>query len=179
MPIPLMQTEEAPERRVALRLVSDAAPAARPYLYPRALAHFVDFCVVDGLSLYFAKVFSVLLVSLHSTAIAGSGRVAGPLFREAFAYSNAQLFAASLTAISVLYFVALPYATGRTLGLGLLGLRIRAGDSQPPSVRQLAWRLLGCLLTYATFGALCVVGFRKHDGRFLQDLLSGTRVSKD
>jgi uncharacterized RDD family membrane protein YckC len=148
-------------------------------LYPRAVAHFVDVCVVQGFSVYGAKFFSVAILSLYAGEISGTGRGAGAVFRDAFSYSSAQLLAASCAALSVLYFIGLPLLMGRTLGQGLMGLRIVSDGGQPLTLRQLCLRMVGCVLSYASGGILCLVGLRQRDGRFLHDVISDTRVVKD
>lgn len=178
MPIPLLQPEASPERS-HLRL-ADPAPALRgSLLYPRAIAHFVDMCVVAGFSLWSAKIFSVLLLSAHGRAIASTGKMAGSVFREAFSQSHVQLFAASFAALSVVYFVGLPLVWSRTPGQGLLGLRVTSDDGNPLTASRLAFRMGGCALAWGTAGFLCVLGLRKRDGRFFHDMLSGTRVTRD
>lgn len=185
MPIPeLQQQEDQPaERRAALRLVDTRialAEAARaPLTYPRAFAHFLDLCLVQGFSLYSAKLFSVLILSFHAGAISEAGKVAAPVFRQAFAWSSGQLLAASFAALAVAYFVGLPLVAGRTLGMGLLGLRIVSDDGAALSVRQLALRLGGCAMGYASAGLVCILGLRQNEGRFLQDRLSGSRVVRN
>jgi hypothetical protein len=179
MPIPFSPIGESREPR-PLQLVPNVGNSPEPAapFYPRALAHFVDYCVVHGTSLYSAKFFSVLLLSFHARAFDRTDRFAGAIFREAFESSSAQLLAASFASIALLYFVALPLVTGRTLGLGLLGLRIRDASGGMPSWRQLAYRLLGCLVGYATFGAVCLIGLRHRDGKFLQDSWSETSITR-
>lgn len=183
MPIPALQQEEQPARPL-LRLVSSypgVMPAQKSFLlFPRIFAHAVDACVLGGFSLYCAKIFSVLLISLHGSAINSTGKVAASVFRHAFAYSSTQLFAASFAALSVLYFVGLPLIfAGRTPGQALLGLRTVSDDGfAPPTLRQLALRLGGIAFTYAALGLPCAIGLRKRDGRFLHDTVSGSRVIK-
>jgi hypothetical protein len=178
MPLPLTPLEDLPPART-LRLAAETGESRGFLAYPRAIAHFFDFCLVQGASLYSAKLFSVIFVSFHARAIADTGREALPLLREAYDFSSAQLFAASFAAFAVIYFIGFPLAIGRTPGLGLVGLRIRGDQGAPLTLRQLALRMIGCGFTYASFGALCVVGLRKRDGRFLQDLISGTRIVRE
>lgn len=179
MPIPLLQTEEEAERRRSeLCLVPATAVSVRAApLHARAVAHFVDICIVQGFSLYGSKLASLVLVSLHARAAGGSAGPAAPLLKAAFAYSSAQMLAAAFASLSVLYFIALPLASGRTFGMALLGLRIRSDEGAGLTVRQLAFRLGGCALAYATGGLLCLVGLRQQDGRFFHDVLSGSRVA--
>ena len=73
----------------------------------------------------------------------------------------------------------MPLAMGRTLGLGLLGLRIVSDNGENPSMRQLALRLSGCAMGYASAGLACIFGLRRNDGRFLQDQLSRSRVVRN
>ncbi len=181
MPIPTIFTDEKPtEKQVTLRLVGPlAVPQANFLLYPRALAHFVDVCIVQGFSLYSAKFFTVILLGFHAGAITASGKSAGPAFRHIFTYASTELFAASFAALAIVYFVALPMVMGRTLGLGLFGMRIAGTSGENPDMRQLVLRLLGCALNYASFGLLCLGGLRKRSGVFLHDELSGSRVVMD
>lgn len=180
MPIPLLQPEDLPSPdRSYLRLAEPAGVPRGSLLYPRAVAHLVDMCVVSGFSLWSAKIFSVLLLSAHGRAIASTGKMAGSVFREAFAYSNLQLFAASFATLSVIYFVGLPLIWARTPGQGLLGLRVQSDDGNPLTASRLAFRMGGCALAWGTGGVLCVFGLRKRDGRFFHDMVSGTRVTRD
>jgi uncharacterized RDD family membrane protein YckC len=182
MPIPALPHEElSGEARGHLRLVeSPGAAAARPaFFYARFVAHVVDVCVLGGFSVYLAKISSIFLISLHGAAISSSGKAAAVVFRQAFDYSSAQLFSSSFAALSLLYFVGLPMVFGRTPGQGILGLRIWEEAGEKPSLRALILRLFGVTLTYASGGLLCLVGLRQRDGRFLQDILSRSRVAKD
>lgn len=180
MPIPLLQPEEhLSAERSHLRLAEPAPVTRGSLLYPRAIAHLVDMCVVAGFSLWSAKLFSVLLLSAHGRAIASTGKMAGSVFREAFAHSHVQLFAASFAAISVIYFIGLPLVWARTPGQGLLGLRIQSDDGSSLSASRLAFRMAGCAMAWGTAGFLCVLGLRKRDGRFFHDMLSGTRVTRE
>jgi uncharacterized RDD family membrane protein YckC len=176
--IPLESSESAPRGALQLVRSPQAAPRAR-YVYARALAHFVDLLVVEGMSLYVAKFFSLVFVAMHGRAISGSGRHAIPLFHEAYDYSSAQLLAASFAAIALLYFVGFPLVAGRTPGLGLLGLRIHAENGQAITLRQLSLRMLGCGFAYATFGLAVIAGYRRRDGKFLQDSMSETSVVRE
>lgn len=180
MPIPVYQPEEISGQARAELHLAEAAPAARgSLLYPRAIAHFLDLCVVGGFSLWSAKVFSVLMLSLHGAAINSTGKMAGAVFREAFAYSSGQLFAASFAALSLAYFIGLPLVWHRTPGQALLGLRLHSDDGKALSASRLAFRMGGCALAWGTGGLLCVLGLRKRDGRFFHDMLSGTRVTRE
>jgi hypothetical protein len=178
MPIPALPQEGVQaEVRGHLRLVGDTGlAAARPSPpYSRLIAHVVDGCVLTGFSLYSAKVSSILLISFYGGAINATEKAAAGVFRHAFDYSAAQLFAASLSIFSVLYFVGLPLVFARTPGQAMLGLRM-LGEVSP---RALAMRLFGLALNYASGGLLCLVGLRQRDGRFLQDILSRSIVVKD
>ncbi len=184
MPIPALAAEEQRAERVtSLVLVPPESALARAsgaaLFVPRILAHALDFSVVGGCSVYVSKLFSVILLSFHARAIGGAGRMAAPLFRQAYDYSTMQLFAAGFAALSVVYFVAAPMVLGRTLGMGLFGLRIEGPNGARPTMRQLAYRLLGCTITYATAGMLCVVGLRERHGHFFHDQLSDTRITKE
>ncbi len=181
MPIPALNQEERGfESNAQLRLVEPAPAQLRGSLfYPRLLAHLVDAAVLTGFSIYSSKLFSVLLISWHGQAISETGKNASGVFRQAFAYSNAQLFAASFASLAVVYFVGLPLVFGRTPGQSILGLRVSADDGSPVSLRQHVLRLGGLAFTYATGGLLGLVGLRKRDGRFVHDIVSGSRVSKE
>lgn len=189
MPIPNFQIDPSPEetssRSPDLRMVEDwrksaaAASSATSLLYPRIIAHYVDLLVVTGLSVYCAKLCSVVLLSLHSQAITASGKQAAPMLREAFAYSSGWMLTGSFVTFSMLYFVALPFlSSGRTLGLGLLGMQIRCDDGQPLKMGTLFARLAGCALNYATMGALCLIGMRKHNETYLQDVMSHSHITR-
>lgn len=181
MPIPALQNEEGvAEGRALLRLVDSRTAQARGSLvYPRVFSHSVDACVLTGFSVYVAKLFSVLLVALHGTAIAGTGKVASSVFQHAFAYSSTQLFAAGFASFSVLYFVGLPLVFGRTPGQAVFGLRIIGRDGSPPTLRQLVLRLGGMACAYGSAGILCLSGLRGREGRFIHDSMSDSTVVKE
>lgn len=179
MPIPVLQPEFSSEERAERLRVAEPSPATGgSLLYPRAIAHAVDLCVLAGFSLWCAKLVSVLFLSAHGRAIASTGKMAGAVFREAFAYSNGQLFAASFATFAMIYFIGLPLIWARTPGQALLGLRIVSDDGAALTPTRLAFRMGGCALTWGTGGFLCVLGLRQRDGRFFHDMLSGTRVSR-
>jgi hypothetical protein len=176
MPIPLNVLEEnVSVRRASLRIAGAAAGTRNAYLFSRMVAHLVDACVVEGLSVYSSKLFSVILMSLHVRMIRQSNH-SRAVFLDMFSYSSTELFAAALAAMSFVYFVAVPFVTGRTLGLGLFGMQICSEDGAKPSWQQLTWRLVGVAITYASAGALCVIGFRQRDGKFLHDKVSRTKM---
>lgn len=181
MPIPALQNEEwSAEGRARLHVVGSLAEAPRgDLLYPRALAHLVDACVLAGFSIYTAKIFSVLLVSLYGGPINATGKVATSVFRHAFAYSSSQLFAASFASLSILYFVALPLIFGRTPGQAVLGLRVTGESGEAPTMRQLVLRLGGVAFNYGSGGILCILGLRKRDGQFVHDIVSGSKVIRE
>ncbi|MGZ3652290.1 MAG: RDD family protein [Bdellovibrionota bacterium] len=154
-----------------------APSAAKPgRAYPRMLAHFVDLCVVAGCSLYVSKAISVVLLSLHSHAIAGAGRRASAVFLEAYEYSSGELFLASMGVFAMIYFIVIPHLAGKTPGMGLFGLRFQTNDGRRPRLRALSLRVLGCCVIYGTFGLAALRGLGREDGEFFPDFLSGTQV---
>lgn len=176
MPIPI---QPLPEERALLRLVESNAPARpKAQFTSRTLAHLMDLCVVQGFSLYSAKLGSLALVSGHMKEIQDSGKFAGGIFREAFQYGNWQVFFACLTLFSFLYFVGMPYVLGRTFGLGVFGLKLENAAGTNPTMKQLITRLATYAASFASLGLLFVVGLRRRDGRFLHDQISETRIVK-
>ncbi len=178
MPIPALHSEELLRDERGLKLASQSSYRAAK-ISSRVISHFIDISVIAGFSIWTAKIFSIFMLAAHSNAISSTGKVAGSVFREAFSYSSGQLLAASFAVISVVYFIGLPLVWGRTPAQALMGLRIRGEDSAPLSAAKLGFRMAGCLLVWSTAGALCVIGFRKKDGRFFQDIVSGTRIVQD
>ena len=178
MPIPFTPSlESQKEHGPGLRLLPKPNRGSQPSLiFARLTAHFMDISVVFGFSAYLAKFFTFIAISFHRAAISGSGRSAGVAFEAAYQYASANFLAASFALISIAYLVGLPMIFGRTLGMGLLGIRVFSEDGSAPTLRQMLLRLLGCAFAYASFGILCLIGLRQRDGRFFQDILSRTRV---
>ncbi len=179
MPIPLLsQPQEQEEPKGYLRLVPmPVAVPASAHLSSRLFAHGIDLMVVQGCSLYCAKLLSLLLVSLHMPTIQGQGRFAGRVFWDAFTYGQGQLALVTFFFFSLAYFVGLPMWTGKTLGLGLLGLRLERFDGGRPSLRALWRRQMVCFFVYASGGLLLVVHSRAWG--FIQDRFTFTRVVRE
>lgn len=181
MPIPLLvPPQEDPQRseKPGLRLIESPKEWQSAGLFPRALAHGVDWLLVLGFSLYFSKILTLLLVKFHMSEIQQSGKLAGKLFSDTLAYGESQVKIATILFISFLYFVALPAWKGKTVGLGLLGLKIESENGAQASWKALAIRFAGCLLIYASAGALLLQWFRGKDRPIVHDFLSGTKVVK-
>jgi uncharacterized RDD family membrane protein YckC len=179
MPIPALSPEaesaqsSVPQARI--RLVERASEEPVPF-YPRALAHLLDLAVVGGFSVPLAKIASVFVVFAHLHAHRLAEKASETALFEAFDYANSFLGGASFAALAVVYFVGLPHLSGRTLGLGIFGLRIESETGGHPEFAQLGTRFLACALNFLSGGLLCVVGLRSRDGRFLQDSWSRSRV---
>jgi hypothetical protein len=181
MPIPLLiPPQEDPHRseKPSLQLVKTQAVWNSAALAPRAIAHAIDWMVVIGFSFYFSKLLSLALVKLLMPEIEQSGKFAGKLFVDTMSYGESQIKIAAILFFSFLYFVGFPIWKGKTLGLGLLGLRIEDQEGKIPSVKSLGIRYLGCLLIYASAGSLLFQWFRGADRPIVQDSLSNTRVVK-
>jgi hypothetical protein len=183
MPIPHIDVEipALKNQRPALRLVSppkivDSRARTNPLWYPRFLAHLIDLTVVAGFSIYFTKVSALFVLSFHMKQIKATGKTAGGLFLESFAYGQMMLGLAVFSAVALMVFVALPSRTGLTPGLGALGLRLEAQDGRRPGVPALAMRLVACGFGYLTGGVMTLATLRGLEGSFLQDRLSQTRV---
>lgn len=192
MPIPYLSREPELSREpfaepfARPELVSSssfsAAPARRPararLLYPaRAVAHLMDMALLIGCSLYVAKLFTLVVVALHLNSIRGTGRLAGGLFREAFVAGQGQFFAATFVVFSLLYFVMMPMRTGKTFGLGIVGLCLRGEDGAHPTLKPLVSRYGWCVMAYLSGGLLILAGLRSREGRLLQDHMSRTHVA--
>lgn len=177
MPIPLqIPPAEDPERKGAnLHLVNESNPSP-DLLVARIWAHLLDITIVAGFSLYFAKISTAALVSLHMPQISKAGRVTASLVREVYSHGNGSLLLASFLVFSSIYFISLPVLAGRTLGMGIFGLRVVSENATEIGFRQAFLRFLGCGLSYFSGGLLCFVGLRKRSGRFLHDQISETKV---
>lgn len=174
MPIPI---QPLPEERALLLLVEPNAPASvKAQFTPRTLAHLMDLFVVQGFSLYTAKLGSLTLLSGHMAEIRDSGKLASGIFREAFHYGSGQVFFVCFALFSLLYFVGMPLVTGRTFGLGVFGLKLENQAGTKPTMKQLLTRLAAYLTCFASLGILFAVGLRRRDGRFLHDQISDTSV---
>lgn len=186
MPIPLLippgenKTQPGPK---GFQLVSVSGSAASParslLLFPRAMAHAFDLCLILGASFYLSRLLSLFLLSFHMQGIQGSGRLGRSLFLEALSYGQSQVFLACVALISAGYFVGMPIWTGRTLGHGLCGLKVEGFDGQEAGPRAHGLRFLACLLGYATVGLLPLAGLRSREGRLFQDYFSASRVVRE
>lgn len=182
MPIPNFDWDEISDnpQRTELRLVDGIAPSAKrkSYLYPRTIAHCLDLFVVQGFSLYAAKVSTLALLSGHMGEIQNTGKLAGGIFRELFQFGNSQIFFACFSLITLLYFVGMPLICGRTFGLGIFGLKLETDAGNKPDFRSLAIRLGAYVVSWTSLGLIFAVGLRRRDGLFLHDQWSGTKVVK-
>lgn len=149
-----------------------------PRLSARALAHVFDLFIVNGVSVYGSKLFTFALLALYSRPLSAAGSEAEPIFEELYDLASSQLLAACIAAVAVVYFVGLPLLIGRTLGQGLFGMRIVSNEGRDPTARQLVYRLFYCLVTYASFGLLCLVGLRQRNGRFAHDSWSDSQITR-
>lgn len=176
MPIPVLVSEEK------LRLVEPTATVAveRPSLHlsARVVAHVLDLSLVFGLSWYAAKVLALGLVAFYAAPIQGVGEGAESLFRELYVYANGQMLAGCFGLFSIFYFVALPAYAGRTLGLGLFGLKIVDAAGNSPSAVAMTRRWFVCVLTYVSGGLLLLTSLRERVSALPQDSLSDTIVTK-
>jgi hypothetical protein len=181
MPIPLLiPPQEDPHRseKPSLHLVKSQAAWNSAALAPRAIAHVIDWMLVVGFSLYVSKLLSLVMVKMLMPEIQQSGKFAGKLFVDAMSYGESQIKFATILFFSLLYFVGFPLWRGKTVGLGLLGLKIEDQEGKTPSAKALGIRYIGCLLIYASAGALLFQWFRGADRPIVHDSLSNTRVVK-
>jgi len=178
MPIPLVLPPEESQSQPLkpLQLVESAPHWHGAPLVPRSIAFFLDVLVVYGFSLYVSKLVSLLLVSAYMTEIEGTGRMASRLFHDTFVHGQAQLGLGSFVFFSFAYFVMLPHFSGRTLGLGLLGLKIVGASGEKPSLFSLLIRQLGCLAQFATGGMMLLQALKGPSRPLFQDSISRTAV---
>jgi uncharacterized RDD family membrane protein YckC len=178
MPIPmLVPPQESPEN--SFQLVVYANPTAVASVVPRAAAYFFDFSLVAGMSLYLAKVFSLLMISAHLGQVHLEGRGAGRLFKHAFSQGQWQLSFGMFLLLYGAYFVFLPKLSGKTLGMGLFGLRIENHFGLSPSLRALFLRQIGCFFQIASGGLMLLPLLKGPRRILLQDAVSGTCVRID
>lgn len=180
MPIPLMTPpqEETSSRPTFYLVPQSKQEWVGAPLAPRAIAHFIDLMVVQGFSVYSSKVLSLFLVAFHMPEIRGQGRMAGRLFRDAFSYGQGKLLVAAFVLYAFAFFLVLPRITGRTLGMGLMGLAYESADGRPPGIKSLSIRFFGCLMVYATGGMMLAPLLKKAPQPLFHDRLSQTRVVK-
>lgn len=143
------------------------------------MAYGFDLCLIAGVSIYVAKIFSLLTVSAHMPAIRETGKMAGRLFRDAFSQGQLQLGLFVFALLYLGYFIALPRITGKTFGLGLFGLRLDSHFGPRPQVRSLLLRQLGCFLQFFTGGMMLLPILKGTNQPLIQDRLSATRVVSD
>ena len=184
MPIPhLLPPEE-------MRKMADSAPKFLPvlaqqpafhgfrpaHLAGRAMAYLIDILVVSGFSVYGAKIFSLLLIAGHMGEIHGAGKLASEVFEDTFSLAQMQLFLGAFLVFGSFYFVVLPRFVGRTLGLGLMGMKIVGADGRRPGFKAMLLRQLGCAFQYASGGLMYLQVLKGPAQPMLQDSLSHTRV---
>ena len=99
--------------------------------------------------------------------------------RDVFAEGQWQLGLFFFALYYAAYFVWAARAMGKTLGLGLAGLRLENAYGFPPDARSLVYRQMGCLLQFATGGVLYLAVLRGTKQPLLQDRVSATRVVVD
>jgi uncharacterized RDD family membrane protein YckC len=175
MPIPmLVPPRESPKN--SFQLVVYAGPAAAASLAPRAAAYFFDLSFVAGMSLYLAKVASLLMIAAHLGQTPLEGRGASRLFLRAFSQGQGQLNLGIFLLLYGAYFVLLPRFSGKTVGMGLFGLRIESHFGLPPSLRALFLRQIGCFFQIASGGLMLLPLLKGPKRILLQDAASGTYV---
>lgn len=176
MPIPILQNPDSKDQithRVDLRLadrIGAMQEEKTASFSARTLAHLVDLGIVQGFSLHAAKLCGFIFLSLQPGL-----DPAGAEFLWEF---SAGLFVlGSFFSFSLVYFVALPLFTKRTLGMGLFGLKLKKTNEESElEMADLLSRFFWCLLYYASLGSLLF--FQKNKkSLFLQDEKSGTFVS--
>lgn len=178
MPIPLLSPpKEEPVN--SFQLVLSPGPRIPARLFPRAMAYAFDLLLIGGVSIYLAKIFSLLAVSAHMPAIHEAGKMANRLFRDAFSQGQFQAGVFLFTLSYMAYFVALPRLTGKTFGLGLFGLRLDSHFGPRPQVSSLLFRQLGCFLQFFTGGLMLLPVLKGTNQPLIQDRLSATRVVCD
>jgi uncharacterized RDD family membrane protein YckC len=176
MPIPSM----LPEASTAPLLVIKpplALLAASPQ--SRAFAHAIDLGCVVGLSYYTSTLLTVILLAPRNSEFAAFGKKAPEVFQEVYDLSSSLLFAASLAILAVTVLVAIPLINGKTPGMGLLGLRVRANNGLALAPSTMFLRLAGCIFTLAAAGIPLLIGLARRDGAFFQDRLSASSVVFD
>lgn len=186
MPIPHLDVDvpALKNQRPALRLVRvapapiDSRARSHPLWFPRFLAHAIDLMIVAGFSIYFTKAAALFVLSFHMPQIQATGKTAGGLFLESFAYGQGILGLVVVSAMMLTVFVGLPARFGFTPGLGTFGLRLEDQHGRRPDLSALALRLVACGFGYLTGGAMTLSTLRGLEGSFLQDRLSKTRVVK-
>lgn len=154
--------ERAPRRWLRRPERTLAGPAGRyAGITSRGIALVVD-VLAAGL-LYLIIAGSVALISLLTL---GTGH----------SWWYGALAGTGWAIVQALYFVGFWAAAGRTPGMALMGLRVRAGSDRPPGVARSAVRLVGLWIAIAIvlLGFLPVLVDDRR--RALQDFLAGTDV---
>lgn len=184
MPIPhFLQEEESSSTKavsssLSLVLLTNKEPVANAPVGERVAAHLLDLSLVAGISFQVAKVSSLLLATAHAEEIQNSGRLADGIFRAAWSYGHGFLVPVTFLCLYFLYFTAVPFLLGRTMGMGLMGLKITSieGVGEKLSLRALWKRAVACFFTYPSLGVFSLI--RSSSGALFQDHTSGTRVER-
>jgi hypothetical protein len=158
-----------PQLLLLPHLVSQPSASART----RLAAHLIDLGIVQGFSAAFAKLLAYSIVAFFASEIADAGPSADSLFFDAMDYSYGMLFSGSFVFLSIVYFIGLPCFTGKTFGLGLLGLKIQPRNRAADHIDFHLRRYVGCALVYMSCGILLLAG--SQSGLF-QDSFSNTEI---
>ncbi len=151
--------------RWVARLLRRDAPAQRPH-FGGAVSRFVAYVVDLGVSI---GVFMLALAAISFAASIITG--------DSISWNRHDLPVAILFAVwEFVYFAYAWGASGKTLGMALLGVRVVAADETDAGPRRAVLRTLAFPLSFLLFGlGFTGILFQRHR-RALHDMIAGTAV---
>jgi len=141
----------------------------------RVVAHILDLFFLLGASLALAQIVSIVFLQFHLPVVNEFGRQGMRVAQSGYEYGQTWIFWGSFVFFNFLYFVALPFFTQTTFGLGLVGCRLTKQDEDKVSCEALLCRWFGLSIQYVTLGLPSVLN--RH-GPMLQDRISKTYVTR-
>ena len=150
------------------------------HLSERIYAFAFDAMLVGGFSLWAAKWVNVAMLSLFQKDFLPHGESgAREFFLAAQDFSFSSVFSVSFLLLGFVYYVLSLTLVGRSLGQGLLGLRVMSHQGgTKPSVAEAWSRTLLVFLGLASAGLLFLMPWLWKRGELLQDVWSGTHIDR-
>ncbi|MFI5066640.1 MAG: RDD family protein, partial [Streptosporangiales bacterium] len=154
-----------------------AGPAQATPVPPAARLSFQGH-FAGAVSRFLAYVTDVAVgTAVYTLAVAGAGFVVSVITSQSVSWNRANIVVEILYfAWMFLYFAYSWAASGRTLGMAALGVKVVSADGADASGRQAVIRTLAFPLSFLLFGLGFLGIVVQRDRRALHDLIAGTAV---
>ena len=155
-----------------------APPAAEPAPAPPAAQLRFQGHFAGAVSRFLAYVTDVAVgTAVYVLAVAGAGFVVSVVTSKSVSWNRANIVVEILYfAWMFLYFAYSWAASGKTLGMAALGVRVVSADGADASARQAVIRTLAFPLSFLLLGLGFLGILVQKDRRALHDLIAGTAV---